>query len=133
LSYLPQRGARSPSLFCGDATTLDTRTSAIQLTQSRPTTPIAQRRHRDPGPKFGGPRDRANDALTNLSMYALTLDAEYHRLDDRLLELANTEPATAELGTVLRERDEIAAERVAFRYAVVALREQLPLGTTPGR
>ncbi|MFZ0975572.1 MAG: hypothetical protein WAN22_25335 [Solirubrobacteraceae bacterium] len=66
-------------------------------------------------------------------MYALTLDAEYHRLDDRLLELANTEPSTAELGTVLRERDEIAAEREAFRYAVVALREQLPLGTTLGR
>jgi len=95
--------------------------------------PTAQRRHRDPRPHFGGPRDRANDALTNLSVYALSLDAEYHRLDDRLLELANTEAAAAELGTVLRERDEIAAEREAFRHAVVALREQLPLGLRSGR
>ena len=62
--------------------------------------PNAQRRHRDAGPESGGPSDRANDALTNLSVYALRLDAEYHRLDDRLLELANTEPAAAELGTV---------------------------------
>ena len=95
--------------------------------------PNAQRRHRDAGPESGGPSDRANDALTNLSVYALSLDAEYHRLDDRLLELANTEPAAAELGTVLRERDEIAAEREAFRHAVVALREQLSPGLRPGR
>lgn len=95
--------------------------------------PTAQRRHGDPRSHFGGPRERANDALTNLSVYALSLDAEYHRLDDRLLELANTEAAAAELGTVLRERDEIAAEREAFRHAVVALREQLPLGFRPGR
>jgi hypothetical protein len=66
-------------------------------------------------------------------MYALTLDVEYHRLDDRLLELAKTEPGTGELGTVLRERDEIAAERDAFRCAVLALRQQLPLGPERGR
>ena len=30
LSYLPHGGARSPSLCCGDATALKTRTSAIQ-------------------------------------------------------------------------------------------------------
>ena len=95
--------------------------------------PTAQRRHRDIGPECGGPGDRANDALTNLSVYALSLDAEYHRLDDRLLELANAEPAAAELGTILRERDEIAAEREAFRHAVVALRDQLPSGLRPGR
>jgi hypothetical protein len=95
--------------------------------------PTAQRRHRDPAPQLGVPCDRANDALTNLSVYALSLDAEYHRLDDRLLGLANTETAAAELGTVLRERDEIAAERDAFRHAVVALREQLPPGLKPRR
>ena len=90
--------------------------------------PLAQRHHRDRGHHVG---DRTNDALTNLNVYALTLDGEYHRLNDRLLELAKTEQAAADLGTVLRERDEIAAERDAFRGAVVALREQLPLG--PGR
>lgn len=66
-------------------------------------------------------------------MYALTLDVEYHRLDDRLLELAKTEPGTSELARVLRERDEIGAEREAFRHAVLALREQLPLGPGPSR
>lgn len=94
--------------------------------------PTAQRRHRRPLPSVRDASERANDALTNLSVYALTLDAEYHRLDDRLLELTNTEPPAAELGTVLRERDEIGAEREAFRYAVGALREQLPLGPVRG-
>jgi hypothetical protein len=95
--------------------------------------PTAQPHHRNPGHQAEGVSDRANDALTNLSAYALRLDAEYYRLNDRLLELAHTEQALAEFGTVLRERDEIAAERDAFRHAVVALREQLPLGPTSGR
>ncbi len=94
--------------------------------------PSAQRRHPDPGPDVRDASARANDALTNLSAYALTLDAEYLRLDDRLLELTNTESAAAELGTVLRQRDEIGAERDAFRHAVLALREQLPLDLVPG-
>lgn len=93
----------------------------------------AQRHHHDQGRKVGGVGDRANDALTNLSVYALALDAEYHRRNDRLLELAKTEQTPAELGTVLRERDEIAAEREAFRHAVLALREQLPPGPSAGR
>jgi len=94
--------------------------------------PSAQRRHRNPKRHVRDASDRANDALTNLSAYALTLDAEYHRLDDRLLELTKTESAAAELGTVLRERDEIGAERDAFRYAVGALREQLPMDPLSG-
>lgn len=80
-----------------------------------------------------GVGQRVNDALTNLSVYALTLDREYHRLDDRLLELANAEPEAPELVTVLRERDEVGAERDAFRHAVLALREQLPPGPRRGR
>jgi hypothetical protein len=69
--------------------------------------------------------DPANEALTNLSVYALTLDVEYHRLDDRLLELAKTDSDPGELRAVVRARDEIAAERAAFRDAVAALREQV--------
>jgi hypothetical protein len=85
----------------------------------------AQQRQRGLQTQGGDAGDRANDALTNLSAYALTLDLEYHRLDDRLFELAEADPAAAELGTVLRARAELAAEREAFRRAVAALREQL--------
>jgi len=85
----------------------------------------AQHRRRDLESLGGDASERANDALTNLSAYALTLDLEYHRLDDRLLELAKTEPAAAELGSVLRERAELAAEREAYRCALIALHEQL--------
>lgn len=71
-----------------------------------------------------GAGDRANDALTNLIAYALTLDTEYHRLDDRLAELAAGDAEGDELRTVLRERDEIGAQREAFRRSVAALRDQ---------
>jgi hypothetical protein len=67
---------------------------------------------------------RADDAITNLSAYALKLDFEYHRLDDRLLELLKGEAAAAEeLRTVLRERDELGRAREAFRRSVAALRD----------
>jgi hypothetical protein len=78
-----------------------------------------------PGARPGNVDERANEALTNLSAYALGLDVEYHRLDDRLHELANHEAAAAELGAVLRERDDVAAQRVAFRRALTALRAQV--------
>ena len=86
---------------------------------------MRKQRQRDLASRGAEAGDRANDALTNLSAYALTLDQEYHRLDDRLFELANTDPAPDELGMVLRERAELAAEREAFRRAVIALRERL--------
>lgn len=66
----------------------------------------------------------ADDAITNLSAYALKLDVEYHRLDDRLLELVEAESKAEELRAVLRERDQIGAEREAFRRSVAALHEQ---------
>jgi hypothetical protein len=69
--------------------------------------------------------ERANEALTNLSAYALGLDVEYHRLDDRVHELAKHEATAAELGAVLRERDDVAAQREAFRCALTALRERV--------
>jgi hypothetical protein len=78
-----------------------------------------------PGPTDGGTAKRTQDALTNLSAYAMTLDAVYLRLDDRLLDLANTDAGTTELQSVLRERAEIGAEREAFRRAVTSLRERI--------
>jgi hypothetical protein len=74
---------------------------------------------------LGGSFDeRANRALTNLMAYALTLDVEYHRLDDRLLELARSDSEAEELRAVVRERDEVGAQREAFRRSVTALRDQ---------
>ena len=78
----------------------------------------------EPGSEHGGANQRANDAITNLSAYALTLDVEYHRLDDRVLELVKADTTAEELRAVLREREEIGAEREAFRLSVAALRDQ---------
>jgi hypothetical protein len=63
----------------------------------------------------------------------MTLDGEYRRLDDRLVELANTESGAAEIRSVLREREEVAAEREAFRRAVMALRERVSQAPHSGR
>lgn len=76
-------------------------------------------------PRDGAAVERAQDALTNLIAYAMTLDAVYLRLDDRLVELADTDSGVSELQSVLREREDIAAEREAFRRAVISLRERL--------
>jgi hypothetical protein len=76
-------------------------------------------------PRDGRAVQRTQDALTNLSAYAMTLDAVYLRLDNRLVELASTESEAAEFQSVLREREEIAAERDAFRRAVTSLRERV--------
>lgn len=84
-----------------------------------------QPKRRSIGP---GADDRANEALTNLSAYALTLDVEYHRLDERLRELAKRESEATELGSVLRERDGVAAEREAFRRALTALHDHVTAG-----
>jgi hypothetical protein len=86
----------------------------------------------EPGSEGGGVGWRADDALTNLSAYALTLDGEWHRLSDRLLELAKTESEPAERNAVLREQEEIEAELRAFRRAVTALREQVEQGPERG-
>jgi hypothetical protein len=67
---------------------------------------------------------RVNDAITDLSAYALMLDIERHRLDDRLLELAQVESLAAERRSLMREHDEIAAEISALRHAAGAFRER---------
>jgi hypothetical protein len=68
---------------------------------------------------------RESDALTDLAVYALNLDTEYHRLDDRVLELAQAGCSGADLWSVLRERAELAEELEEFRDAIAAFREQL--------
>ena len=68
---------------------------------------------------------RVNDALTDLSAYALTLDSERLRLDNRLRELAVIESSVEERHPLLRERDEISEELAALRAAIGALREHI--------
>lgn len=79
----------------------------------------------EPGSLAGGVDQSVHDALTDLSVYVLTLDREHHRLDDRLLQLVEVESSVAERRALLRERDEIADELTALRRAIRALREQL--------
>jgi hypothetical protein len=66
------------------------------------------------------------DALTDLSAYALTLDAEHRRLDDRLVKLAEIDSSVAERRAVLRERDDVAEQVRALRGVITGLQDQLP-------
>ena len=85
---------------------------------------VRRRTKPDPATRADDGGKRADDAITNLSAYALKLDFEYHRLHDRLLELLKGEAAAAEeLHVVLRERDELGAAREAFRRSVAALHD----------
>ena len=68
---------------------------------------------------------RVNEALTDLSAYALTLDVECHRLDDRMLELAKQDSSAAERRALVRERAEMAEELNAFRRIIAALARTL--------
>ena len=72
-----------------------------------------------------GIKQSANDALTDLSAYALTLDAERLRLENRLRELAASNSSVEERHPLLRERDEICEELAALRAAIGALREHI--------
>lgn len=75
----------------------------------------------------------ADDAITNLSAYALKLDFEYHRLDDRLRELLKGGAAAAEeLRALLHEREELGAAREAFRRSVAALHDLTRREAQPG-
>ena len=67
---------------------------------------------------------RVHDALTDLSAYALTLDGDRHRLDNRLRELSQQGSSAAERQAVIRERDEIAEELDALRRAIDAFRNE---------
>jgi hypothetical protein len=75
----------------------------------------------------------ADDAITNLSAYALTLDFEYHRLDDRLRDLLKGGAAAAEeLRAMVHEHEELGAARVAFRRSVAALHDLTRREAQPG-
>jgi hypothetical protein len=81
-----------------------------------------RRRKRDVS-RGSDPGKRAEDAITNLSAYALGLDLEYHQASDRLLERLKGDVAADELRTLLRERDDLEAAREAFRRSVAELHD----------
>lgn len=84
------------------------------------------RSQREPRP---GARDldrRVNNALTDLSAYALTLDTECHRLEARVIQLAEQESSASERRALVRQRAELAEELNAFRQVISALHEQFP-------
>lgn len=89
----------------------------------------------DPAVRDDDASKRADDAITNLSAYALKLDFEYHQLHDRLLELLKGEGAAAaeELRAAMRERDELGAAREAFRGSVAALQDLTRSDAQPAR
>jgi hypothetical protein len=74
---------------------------------------------------LGDVDDRAYDALTDLNAYALTLEVERHRLDDRVLELVEIDSSLTDRLGLLRERTEIAEEISALRGTIAALQEQV--------
>jgi hypothetical protein len=80
-----------------------------------------RRSQHEPGPDAPVDDERVNDAVTDLSAYALSLDAERHRLDDRFMELVEQDSSTAERREVVRERAEIEEELGAFRRIIRAL------------
>jgi hypothetical protein len=84
-----------------------------------------QRRRSEFGSKAGGVDQSVHDALTDLSAYTLSLDLERHRLDDRILELAEVESSVAERRALLRERDGVTAELTALRRTIAACSDQL--------
>jgi hypothetical protein len=77
------------------------------------------------GPKPGSVDQSVHDALTDLSAYALSLDLERHRVDDRILELAEIESTVAERRALLRERDGIVEELTALRRTIAAFSDQV--------
>ncbi len=77
------------------------------------------------GFESGRDDESAYEALTDLSAYALTLDAECHRLDDRILAMAEVESTVAERRELLRERDEISEELTALRRTIGSLQDHV--------
>jgi hypothetical protein len=85
----------------------------------------ARRSLREPDSEDRAVTRRVSDALTDLSAYVLTLDAERLRLHDLLLMLAEAESSVTERRALIRERDDIAEELTALRRAITALHEQV--------
>jgi hypothetical protein len=94
--------------------------------KSAPRTRTTHHSQRDRPRGGAGLEERVNDALTDLSAYALRLDIECHRLDRRFDELTDQESSAAERRALVQERAEIAEEISAFRRIIAALHEQFP-------
>jgi hypothetical protein len=71
------------------------------------------------------PNRRVEDALTDLSAYALRLELERYRLGALLAELSNPESSEAERDALMWERDQITEELDAFRLAIAHLYAQV--------
>jgi ABC-type phosphate transport system auxiliary subunit len=84
------------------------------------------RSQREPRPAARELDHRVNNALTDLSAYALTLDNECHRLEARVLQLAQQESSASERRALVLQRAELAEELNAFREVISALHEQFP-------
>lgn len=83
------------------------------------------RSQREPRTKVRNLDRRVSDALTDLSAYALTLELECHRLDNRMLELAEQESSSAERRALVRKRTEIGEELEELRKIIRALASTL--------
>lgn len=101
-----------------DDTSRSTATMTSKTVRLRRRAQREQLEHADSGGKL------ADDAITNLSAYALKLDFEYHRLDDRLRErLMGGAAAAEELRALVHEHEELGAAREAFRRSVASLHD----------
>lgn len=98
----------------------DTPRSTAMMTTAR----TRRRAQRDPVARAANRGKVADDAITNLSAYALKLDFEYHRVDDRLRELLKGGASAAEeLRALLHEHEELGEARDAFRRSVASLHD----------
>jgi hypothetical protein len=65
---------------------------------------------------------RIRDALTELHAYALVLDAELHRTEDRLAKLDHDGCQSSELNDLRRRRTELAGQLDLLDWTISAVR-----------
>ncbi|HYB28973.1 MAG TPA: hypothetical protein VEF89_20340 [Solirubrobacteraceae bacterium] len=70
----------------------------------------------------GDVQARTRDALTELHVYALVLDDERERIEDRIAELRRTHGQVDELRELRRRRTEIGAQLALLSRTIGALR-----------
>jgi hypothetical protein len=77
-------------------------------------------------PEAAGIDPALHDAITDLHVYALMLEAEWIRLGERIVEMA-AESSSADEGRQLTElREQMGEELEALRDTVTALRDHAP-------
>ena len=67
---------------------------------------------------------RLDDALTELAAYALLMEVERNRVQQRFMELGAIESSAADRVDLMRQSSEMAEELEAFRGALTALADQ---------